>query len=219
VVQSESYCDLGVDLCEFRDDKQIACHQAKYVRYFRNAPGRVVDLGCGRGIMLQLLNNAGIECYGVDRFPPALEICKSKGLQVIAGEVTEHLRDCPTESLGGIFCSHVVEHFFPPAVISLCREAIRTLRLGGRFMIITPNSKDLNVIREIFWLDVTHVRLYPDRLLKSLLTQAGFREIEIFEDKDTRYSRNPLRAAAGFVRKLWLWGLTNRGDLVVVGTK
>jgi len=110
--------DLDIDLCGFRDDKRIAEQQAKYVRYFIRAPGPVVDLGCGRGIMLRLLKDAGVECYGVDRFCKALEVCRSRGLEVVDDEVREHLEHLPCESVGGIVCSHLVEHFPPADVVA-----------------------------------------------------------------------------------------------------
>lgn len=207
------------DLCGFRDDAEIAKQQKKFVEHFIGAPGPVVDLGCGRGIMLELLRSAGIDAYGVDTFAPAVEVCRSKNLRVDDYDVLAHLRRLPPGSLGGIFCSHLVEHFHPPEALALLKESARVLRPDGQLVIITPNSKDLGVLTEGFWLDLTHVRFYPPRLLIMLLRQAGFISAYSYEDGDTAYSSVFHRKVAGWLRRLWLWGYTNRGDVVVVSRK
>jgi len=89
-----------IGLYAYRDDDNLIAsrmQQAKVVRYLRDAPGRVVHLGCGRGIIRQLLSKAGIIYDGVDRFPQALEISKKKELPVAAGELKQLLGGLPAE--------------------------------------------------------------------------------------------------------------------------
>ena len=121
-------------------------------------------------------------------------------------------------SLGGIFCSHVIEHLHPPEALRLIRESYRVLKSGGTLVLVTPNPQNLLVLTEVFWLDLTHVRFYPVRLLNRVLEEVGFTFVKCFEDKHTRYG-TPYRAVAGFLRRVWFWGLANRGDVVAVGRK
>lgn len=215
---SETQARIVVDPCAFYDDKGVAKYQAKYVEYFKNSPGPILDLGCGHGIMLQFLKNAGIECYGVERFHANVDICKGKGLPAVQCDALTHLGELDDESVGGIFCAHLIEHFIPPDAVKLCHEAFRVVRPGGAFIIITPEPRDLNVMRGTFWLDITHVRPYPGQLVRQLLSEVGYQNIEILHDRDTRYSPG-LRKGIEFIRKVWFWQMINLGDLVVVARK
>jgi SAM-dependent methyltransferase len=212
--------ELGIDLCRYRTDERIFIRQQKELaKYFMNAKKPVVDLGCGRGTMLELLKSSGVSSYGVDTFSPALEVCRRKGLQVAECDIFSHLEGLPECSVGGIFCSHVIEHLHPPEALRLLRESYRVLSPGGALVLVTPNPKNLLVLTEGFWLDLTHVRFYPARLLKLLLEEVGFNFAQSFEDKYTAYSTVLHRRLGGFLRHLWLWGFTNRGDVVAVGRK
>ena len=210
---------LGVDLCRFRSDDNLFRQQKKFVKYFLGAPGPILDLGCGRGVLLELLHRERVDSYGVDTFGPGLEACREKGLRVVDCDLFAHLKGLPHSSLGGIFCSHVLEHLTPALAMSLLRESARVLRPGGTVVLVTPNSKDLLVVTEGFWLDLTHVRLYPARLLVMLLQEVGFHSVETLEDKDTRYSNVLYKRIGGFIRRLWFWGLVNRGDVIAVARK
>jgi 2-polyprenyl-3-methyl-5-hydroxy-6-metoxy-1,4-benzoquinol methylase len=212
--------ELRTDLCRFRVDESVFIRQLKALAvHFAGSSGPVVDLGCGRGTMLQILKSSGINCYGVDAFVPALEECRVRGLDVVESDVFQHLSALLDNSIGGIFCSHLIEHLASAEALTLLRESHRVIRPGGALVIITPNPKDLNVLTEVFWLDLTHVRFYPAALLGPLLREAGFRFAECYEDTHTRYSRIFHRRIGGFLRRLWLWGFTNRGDVVAVGRK
>lgn len=218
--ERSSFNELGIDLCRYRADEVLfRKQQTELAKYFKDAPGPVVDLGCGRGTMLQLLTANGVQNYGVDSFPAALKACRERGLKVVDRDIFSHLADMEDSSLGGIFCSHVIEHLHPPEALQLIRESYRVLRSGGSLVVVTPNPRNLLILTEVFWLDLTHVRFYPARLLQGILQQVGFRAVNCFEDKHTAYGRTLYKRIGAFVRHLWLWGFTNRGDVVAVGQK
>lgn len=218
--EKPGFKDLGIDLCRYRTDEELfRRQQTELAKRFQNAPGPVVDLGCGRGTMLELLTSNGITNYGVDSFPPALEVCRARRLNVVENDIFSHLAGIEDASLGGIFCSHVIEHLHPPEALQLIRESYRALRNGGALILVTPNPKNLLMLTEVFWLDLTHVRFYPARLLDGILQEIGFRFVNCFEDKHTAYGRALHKRIGAFVRHLWLWGFTNRGDVVAVGRK
>jgi 2-polyprenyl-3-methyl-5-hydroxy-6-metoxy-1,4-benzoquinol methylase len=146
--------------------------QSRFVRFFQGFDP-VLDVGCGRGLFLDLLSAAGINAIGVDHAEESLTYCRSKGLTVCCEDARDFLRRNPAR-FGGIFCSHVIEHMgYEDAMsfLGLCRQALRP---GGRLLLVTPNPEDLTVISGIFWLDPTHVRPYPRPLLESMLRATGF---------------------------------------------
>jgi len=150
--------------------------QRRFMRYMNGLPGPIVDVGCGRGMFLAELKAAGYEAIGIDASEEAVAACKARGLDIEQADALEYLESQPGR-LGGIFLSHVVEHLSPPQVVEFLELARRSLRPGGRLIVVTPNVADLWTMTEIFWLDTTHVRPYPILLLKSLCEEAGFHPV------------------------------------------
>lgn len=163
-----------VSLYEFGSNEAVVRQiQRRFVDFFRNA-GPVLDIGCGRGIFLQLLREAGIEGLGIDQSDESVAVCQEKGFAVHSGNAHDYLRSCSNQ-FGGIFCSHVIEHMGYDDALLLLELCNRVLRPGGVLLLVTPNPEDLAIISEIFWLDPTHVRPYPRLLLESMLQANGFR--------------------------------------------
>src|SRR5262249_6596392 len=77
------------------------------------AGGPVVDLGCGRGEFLELARRAGLEAYGVDTDAESVRRCVEIGLDARRENLFDHLAGLADDSLGGVFCSQVVEHLPP----------------------------------------------------------------------------------------------------------
>jgi SAM-dependent methyltransferase len=212
---NKSYVDSGL-LYAWSDDDLRERHQKRYLRHLTNAPGKVLEIGSGRGVMLRLMKEAGITAYGLDSFEEAVNDCRGKGLDVVHSDALSHLATLPAASLGGIFCAHVIEHMQPAQAIELIRESYRVLKPGARIVIITPNPKDLRT-SERFWLDITHVRPYPEKLLIVLMKREGFDNIKAYEDGEP--ARNIIEKLAKAFLKIWFMGFMFRGDLVIVADR
>jgi 2-polyprenyl-3-methyl-5-hydroxy-6-metoxy-1,4-benzoquinol methylase len=194
--------------------KQVRRTQRRFMRTFAgHAP--VLDIGCGRGIFLQLLREAGIEGLGIDRYEPAVAACRSQGLTAHVADALDFLPEHPA-AYGGIFCSHVIEHLpFDDAgrLIALCAS---TLTSGGMVVIVTPNPRDFGVMGETFWLDPSHVRPYPVALLASMLEAAGFEVI----DRGTYHGGLPKREwGRALFYRLLLGPFHGHPNAYVVGQK
>jgi SAM-dependent methyltransferase len=163
-----------ISLYEFGSGEDVVRQiQSRFVELFRGA-APVLDIGCGRGIFLDLLRTAGIEAVGIDRSPESVAACRERGFDVRSEDAHQYLGRSAGQ-FGGIFCSHVIEHMSyddAMALLALCRGA---LRQGGVLALVTPNPEDISIISEIFWLDPTHVRPYPKLLLESMLQAHGFK--------------------------------------------
>lgn len=125
----------------------------------------VVDLGCGRGEMLDLLAGAGIPAAGVDADPVMVARCRDKGHRVEHGDALAALSAHDDHSLGAVFSSQFIEHLAPVDVIRLLELALRKLRPGGLVIAETVNPHSPRALKA-FWLDMTHRQpLFPEALV------------------------------------------------------
>ncbi|MDE2058526.1 MAG: methyltransferase domain-containing protein [candidate division NC10 bacterium] len=149
--------------------------QRNYIEYFLGK-GDVLDIGCGRGEFLELLQEAGIKAKGVDLDLDMALHCQDKGLDVIRMDAFSHLESLADESLGGIFAAQVIEHLESGQIIHLVKLCHRKLKPGGILVLETLNPESLFVHFKWFWMDLTHIRLIHPEMLKFLFESVGFDE-------------------------------------------
>jgi len=140
---------------------------------------RVVDLGCGRGELVQLLVDAGVDAYGVELNADFVELVAEKGLEVVRQDLLQHVEGLAPGDVDAIVASHVVEHL-PPAVVSrLVATAFDRLPDGGLLVLETPNPESLVAGSVNFHRDPTHVRPVHPETLAFICDSAGFASTEI----------------------------------------
>lgn len=161
------------------DPRAIADRQAFYVELFRGATQPVVDIGCGRGEFLGLLREAGVPCYGLDRHPDMVKTCREQGFEVVEGDSLEHLASAEEGSLGGIFCSQMVEHLAPADVPGFFELANRAVAVGAPFVVETINPESLFVFAHAFYVDLGHLRPLHPLTLEFLAEMAGFSSVKV----------------------------------------
>ena len=159
-------------------EEEIRERIAVYQPFLKDAPGPVLDLGCGRGEALALLRDWGLAGRGVDASASMVELCRGRGLEAEVGDLFEVLAGLPEESLGGVVSFHVIEHLPAAALDRLVRLAWRALRKGGVLILETPNPLSMVVAARNFWLDPTHVRPVHPESLKLMYELAGFEPVE-----------------------------------------
>ena len=163
-------------------EQEIRDRVGVYLPWLRQA-SPVLDLGCGRGEALALMEEKGIECRGIDSSSAMVRCCAEQGLTVDLGELSQALTALEPKSLGGIVSFHVIEHLPPAAVDRLVQLAFGALRPGGVLLLETPNPLSLSVTARSFWLDPTHVRpVHPDTL-RVCYENAGFVDVEQIDQR------------------------------------
>jgi O-antigen chain-terminating methyltransferase len=158
--------------------EEVRARQADYVGLLREQ-SPVVDLGCGRGEILDLLRSAGIEVQGVEGNAHAVRECRGRGLDVVEGDLVEFLGGQETGSLGAVFAAQVAEHLPPPVLAALLAEAPRVLRPGGLLVLETVNPASALGFLNVFIRDLTHERPLHPETLRFLAAAAGFSEARI----------------------------------------
>jgi SAM-dependent methyltransferase len=184
VVDRSDLADHSVDYVDFENcfrgpEEEIRRRQADYVDYFRDLPGAVVDVGCGRGEFLTLLTEASIQCYGVDRHPDMVGRCKEQGLSAVVGDALDHLASIEPGTLGGIFSAQMIEHLDVTDVPRFFELAAQALAPGGRCVVETLNPRSLFVFSAAFYVDLGHLRPLHPYTLQFLAEKAGFVEVQV----------------------------------------
>ena len=100
----------------------------KYGSYLQ---GKVLDIGCGDGLGVELIKELGHECAGIDISTPKVTLAQEKGLDAVEGVVEE----LPFEDkqFDTVFCSHTLEH-----AEDLAKACSEIQRVSRRAVIIVP---------------------------------------------------------------------------------
>lgn len=135
---------------------------------------KAVDLGCGRGEWMELLQEIGFNVRGVDLDQGMLTACLEHGLTVQKADALTTLQNLPTDSITLISAFHLVEHLRFEDAQALISQALRVLKPGGLLIMETPNPENIVVGASSFYLDPSHVRPIPPGLLSFMAEHAGF---------------------------------------------
>ncbi len=134
----------------------------------------MLDLGCGRGIVLGALADRGFEVHGVEISAEAARGADPRAeIRVATG-----LADAgyPEAFFDQVLIWHVLEHLEDPR--ATLTEVHRILRPGGRLIVAVPNFGSLQARwmgAHWFHLDLPrHLYHFPIRALRDLFTAIGF---------------------------------------------
>jgi cyclopropane fatty-acyl-phospholipid synthase-like methyltransferase len=139
---------------------------------------RVVDIGCGRGEMLDLLRESGIPATGVDSDSDKLGHCRAKGHTVEQADALVFLRRQADGSLPAVFSAQMIEHLTFDELkqfLALCRAKLQS---GGILIAETVNPHSLEAFKT-FYTDLTHQRpIFPEVAL-ALCELSGFEKAHV----------------------------------------
>jgi SAM-dependent methyltransferase len=159
----------------------------------------IVDLGCGSGALLLLLQQAGfVNTMGVETSPDQVEFARQLGVKsVIDGDLLDFLRESAGEIFDVLVACDVLEHFSKDEVLEILDHAHRVLRPGGRLVLHVPNAEGIFGSR-IFWSDFTHEMAFTREGLRQLTQACGFTSLQCREDVPA------VHGVKSFVRRV-LW--------------
>ena len=135
--------------------------------------GRLLDVGCGSGLFLWVMQQLGWEVWGLEPDPAAAEVARRRGFPVVQAPVEE--ADLPAEGFDAVTMNHVIEHVIDPvAALARCAQATRP---GGSVVLTTPNWDSLLHQRfKASWRDLDpprHLWVFTPRSLMTCAERAG----------------------------------------------
>jgi 2-polyprenyl-3-methyl-5-hydroxy-6-metoxy-1,4-benzoquinol methylase len=144
--------------------------------------GRVIDIGCGAGVLLMDLQKRGLDCFGIDFNPHLVRIAREKfGLNVEMRRVEEVAAMDLRYDLA--LLSHVLEHVSSP--LDLLRQIAVLLKSGGLLIIDVPNrlycrQRSQFPRGELGWGEYPphHLSFWSEKSMRTALKAAGFSVIE-----------------------------------------
>jgi len=162
----------------FRDSREeVKKRKSDFIHYFEGCEN-VLDIGCGRGEFLELLQEKGIRGYGIDRDGDMVDLCASKGLNAQKADAILYLENAEDSSLDGIILDHVIEHLDPEHTIKLLGLCYKKLGYGRYMLIEVMNPLSLASLTN-FYLDMSHNKPVHPETIKFLMESRNFKEIEI----------------------------------------
>lgn len=182
---------------------------AKFAESIQGAPGKMLEIGCGRGEHLVGAAKRGWEVYGIEMTPEYAKIAENAGVKIENNPVEESRS--LNEKYDVILLAAILEHLYEPLeTLKRIREALHP---GGLVFIDVPNELSLTMragnlymkARRRKWIinmsptfAPFHVVGFSPRSLRFTLEKAGFR---IHTLEFPRWL-NPVRKNGGFSKEI-----------------
>lgn len=144
--------------------------------------GKVLDVACGAGNILQWLKMEGfVNLSGVDISPEQVEIAQQQFPQVVCGDAIAYLEQ-HSEQFQLITAFDILEHFTKQEAIRFVTAIYGALTPKGRLILQLPNG-DSPFAGAVVHGDLTHEVTYTTVSLRHLLLTCGFQDIQ-FQEHD-----------------------------------
>lgn len=184
---------------KFRGSEElIKERQKKYLKFINplkilKDEVKALDIGCGRGEWISLLNENGFNARGIDINESMVKVASQKGLNAAVNDALGELRSLDENSIDIITAFQIVEHIKFDDVLELIKEAKRVLAPCGILILETPNPENIMVGTQWFYLDATHKNPIPCELLSFATHYYGLERNFIFktnEKSPSEYERD-----------------------------
>jgi SAM-dependent methyltransferase len=152
------------------------------------AGDRVLDVGCGGGVFLEMVLSRGCRAAGVDHSPDMVVETRARNaaavregrLDVVQGDAAA--LPFPEDAFTAVFCLHAF--FFFPRPAEAIAEMARVLAPGGRMAIVTTPPAASRRVRRMFGPVAKHMRFDAPETLSRWADEAGLMPEGLYSPKD-----------------------------------
>jgi len=153
-----------------REHPEISREDIRILRRYLPGAHRIVDIGCGQGGFLGLLEGEFGLAIGLDLSAEAVRMCPERGASGIRSDAL--FLPLRTGSMDVVRAKEIIEHL--PDPLSMVREAYRVVRPGGLFLAHVPSQYSTLYPAGNFFDDYTHIRPLSRSGARRLIGDWGF---------------------------------------------
>ena len=191
--------------------------------------GRLLDVGCGNGNVMEIAEHRFDEAYGCDISETVLKTAKNKGMITACIDLNTYYLPYQNECFDAVTCLEVLEHVFNP--VNLLKELYRILSPEGQLILTTPNIRYFKNINKLllkgrfphtttdtFIWGGGHLHYFTRKDLAFLLREAGFEKTK-FHMNEEQFRRSKKRRFARGILGNSLFGEWFCGGIIVEAFK
>jgi SAM-dependent methyltransferase len=182
---------LGSELGDKPLDRALLAAFAEWVQAAGNA--RVADVGCGPGRVTAVLEDLGLDAFGVDLSPEMIALARRTHPDVRFEVGSMLALDIPDASLGGVLANYSIIHVPWEHRADVFAEFHRVLAPGGQLMLVFQVGDDRQHYDEVDGLAISldWYRQQPDDVAE-LLHKAGFHvRVKVVREPEAGAEKTP----------------------------
>lgn len=156
----------------------------------------VLDVGCGDGSFLELLEGDNRELWGIELVEKQANRAKAKFNNIFSGSVEDNLSNLPENHFDVVFFNDVLEHLSDP--YGVLDQIKKYLKKDGVVISSIPNiryhSALISLLFKKDWkyeshgiMDKTHLRFFTKKSIQRMYQEAGY---NIIAQKGINLSRS-----------------------------
>jgi SAM-dependent methyltransferase len=164
---------------------------------------KILDIGCGGGGTVKKLADIASEgkVCGIDYSPVAVETARRVNRKLVEAkrvEISEGtVSDLPYSDNTFDLVTAIETHYYWPNLIENMKEVLRVLKLGAAFLVVGGEYKgSRRDERDKRWARIIGMSLHTVGELEGVLCEAGFSNVEVYEDRQEGW-------ICGVCRKPW----------------
>lgn len=180
----------------------VAARQARFLAQGLRAGASVLDVGCGRGVLLSALADRQLQVHGFEISAAAIQGADPRAQIVVADDILH--AGFQADSFDEVIFWHVLEHLANPRQV--IAEVRRILKPGGRLIVAVPNFSSWQSRWSgacWFHLDLPRHLIHFSRSgLLALLRETDF---EVHSEHHFSLRQNPFGWIQSWLNQLGCW--------------
>lgn len=136
---------------------------------------KVIEIGCGSGAMLDIINQAGMKAYGLEHSKKSVALGKLKKRRIFQGYLNDlkHLKKSPYDAF---VCYNFLEHI--PNINLFVKKIRENIKDNGVGIITVPNLDYLIKTKSFYEFVADHLSYFTKNTIKYLFEKNNFKIIE-----------------------------------------
>jgi SAM-dependent methyltransferase len=136
---------------------------------------KIIEIGCGKGNMLDIIEEAKMKAYGLEYSADSIKIAKDAGRRVIKGFI-EDIDEIEHGPFQGFICFNYLEHVPNPKLA--IKKIYNNLNLDGVGLVTVPNLNYLLNTKSFYEFVADHLSYFTVDTLKNAFNNNKFDVLE-----------------------------------------